>query len=227
MEADLRLQIKDLLVSKSNLKQQVYDNTFNLFAELKDVLHEFSTEIDEELEECLDKRIRIEYIDKGKFEARVVVAGDMLVFAMHTNIFTFEREHRIWQTPYVQADRANSYCGVINIYNFLADSFKNKRADDEGYLIGRIFVNREGKFFVEGKRQDRWKVEEFGCEQISREALLEVLERAVLYSLGFDLLMPSYDEIKRVSVEQFDSRMENTQFHTGKRLGYDFRSDDI
>ncbi|MBR4851538.1 MAG: hypothetical protein IKU97_05745 [Tidjanibacter sp.] len=227
MEADLRLQIKDLLVSKSNLKQQVYDNTFNLFAELKDVLHEFSTEIDEELEECLDKRIRIEYIDKGKFEARVVVAGDMLVFAMHTNIFTFEREHRIWQTPYVQADRANSYCGVINIYNFLADSFKNKRADDEGYLIGRIFVNREGKFFVEGKRQDRWKVEEFGCEQISREALLEVLERAVLYSLGFDLLMPSYDEIKRVSVEQFDSRMENTQFQTGKRLGYDFRSDDI
>ena len=227
MEADLRLQIKDLLVSKSNLKQQVYDNTFNLFAELKDVLHEFSTEIDEELEECLDKRIRIEYIDKGKFEARVVVAGDMLVFAMHTNIFTFEREHRIWQTPYVQADRANSYCGVINIYNFLADSFKNKRADDEGYLIGRIFVNREGKFFVEGKRQDRWKVEEFGCEQISREALLEVLERAVLYSLGFDLLMPSYDEIKRVCVEQFDSRMENTQFQTGKRLGYDFRSDDI
>ena len=227
MEADLRLQIKDLLVSKSNLKQQVYDNTFNLFAELKDVLHEFSTEIDEELEECLDKRIRIEYIDKGKFEARVVVAGDMLVFAMHTNIFTFEREHRIWQTPYVQADRANSYCGVINIYNFLADSFKNKRADDEGYLIGRIFVNREGKFFVEGKRQERWRVDEFGGEQISREALLEVLQRAVLYSLGFDLLMPSYDEIKRVSVEQFDSRMENTQFQTGKRLGYEFRSDDI
>ena len=227
MEADLRLQIKDLLVSKSNLKQQVYDNTFNLFAELKDVLHEFSTEIDEELEECLDKRIRIEYIDKGKFEARVVVAGDMLVFAMHTNIFTFEREHRIWQTPYVQADRANSYCGVINIYNFLADSFKNKRADDEGYLIGRIFVNREGKFFVEGKRQEKWRVDSFGSETISRGAIVEIVERALLYSLGFDLLMPSYDEIKRVSVEQFDSRMENTQFQTGKRLGYDFRSDDI
>lgn len=227
MEADLRLQIKDLLVSKSNLKQQVYDNTFNLFAELKEVLHEFSTELDEELDEKIDKRIRIEYIDKGKFEARVQVAGDMLVFAMHTNIFTFEREHRIWHNPYVQADRANSYCGVINIYNFLADSFKNKRADDEGYLIGRIFVNREGKFFVEGKRQERWRVDDFGCEQISHEALLEILQRAILYALGFDLLMPSYDDIKRVNVEQFDSRMENTQFQTGKRLGYEFRSDDI
>lgn len=226
-QSDLRLQIKDLLVSKSNLKQQVYDNTFNLFGELKDVLHEFSTEIDEELEEKIDKRIRIEYMDKGKFEARVQVAGDTLVFAMHTNIFTFEREHRIWHNPYVQADRANGYCGVINIYNFLADSFKNKRADDEGYLIGRIFVNREGKFFVEGKRQDRWRVDDFGGEQISREAILEILEKSILYALGFDLLMPAYDAVKRVNVEQFDSRQENTQFQTGKRLGYEFRSDDI
>ncbi len=226
-QSDLRSQIKDLLVSKSNLKQQVHDNTLNLFAELKDVLHEFCTELDEELDEKIDKRIRIEYMDKGKSEARVQVAADTLVFAMHTNIFTFEREHRIWHNPYVQADRANGYCGVISIYNFLADSFKNKRSDDEGYLIGRIFINREGKFFVEGKRQDRWRVDEFGGAQISREAILEILERAILYSLGFDLLMPAYDAVKRVTVEQFDSRQENTQFQTGKRLGYEFRSDDI
>lgn len=226
-QSDLRSQIKGLLVSKSNLKQQVFDNTYNLFAELKDVLHEFSTEIDEELDEKIDKRIRIEYMDKGKCEARVQLAGDMLVFAMHTNIFTFERDHRIWHNPYVQADKANSYCGVINIYNFLADSFKNKRADDEGYLIGRIFVNREGKFFVEGKRQERWRVDSFGSEQINREAILEIVERAILYSLGFDLLMPAYDTIKRVNVEQFDSRTENTPLQTGKRLGYEFRSDDI
>ena len=226
-QSDLRSQIKGLLVSKSNLKQQVFDNTYNLFAELKDVLHEFSTEIDEELDEKIDKRIRIEYMDKGKCEARVQLAGDMLVFAMHTNIFTFERDHRIWHNPYVQADKANSYCGVINIYNFLADSFKNKRADDEGYLIGRIFVNREGKFFVEGKRQERWRVDSFGSEQINREAILEIVERAILYSLGFDLLMPAYDTIKRVNVEQFDSRTENTPLQTGKRLGYEFCSDDI
>lgn len=226
-QADLRSQIKGLLVSKSNLKQQVFDNTFNLFAELKDVLHEFSTELDEELDDKIDKRIRIDYIDKGKSEARLQVATDMLVFAMHTNVFTFEKEHRIWHNQYVQSDRANSYCGVINIYNFLADSFKNKRADDEGYLIARIFVNREGMFFVEGKRQERWRVDEFGRERISREAILEILQRAILYALGFDLLMPSYDSIKRVNVEQFDSRSENTQFQTGKRLGYEFLADDI
>ena len=214
-------------MTKSGLKQQIFDNTNSLFAELKDALHEFSTEIDEELDERIDKRIRIEYSDRGKFVAQIQIAGDLLVFVMHTNVFNFERDHRIWHNPYVQADRANSYCGVINIYNFLADSMKYKREEDEGYLIGRIFVNREGKFFVEGKRQERWRVDDFGTESVSREAILEILERAMLYALSFDLLVPAYDTVKTVAAEQFLSRQENTKLQTGKRLGYDFRSDDI
>ena len=226
-QSELRSQIKELLVSKSGLKQQIFDNTNALFAELKDALHEFSTEIDEELDERIDKRIRIEYNDRGKFEAQIQIAGDLLLFVMHTNVFNFERDHRIWHNPYVQADKANSYCGVINIYNFLADSFKYKRAEDEGYLIGRIFVNRENKFFVEGKRQDRWKVDSFGGENVSREAILEILEKAMLYALGFDLLVPSYDTVKQVEAEQFLSRQENTRLQTGKRLGYEFRADEI
>ncbi len=226
-QSDLRTHIKQLLVSKSGLKQQIFDNTNALFNELKEAIHEFSTELDEEMDEKIDKRIRIEYSDRGKFEAQIQIAGDLLVFVMHTNVFNFEREHRIWQNPYVQADHNNSYCGVINIYNFLADSMKFKREEDEGYLIGRIFVNRENKFFVEGKRQERWRVEEFGGESVSREAILEILERAILYSLGFDLLVPAYDTVKQVSAEQFLSRQENTKLQTGKRLGYEFRSDDI
>ncbi len=226
-QSELRTQIKDLLVSKSGLKQRVFDNTNTLFNELKDVLHEFSTEIDEELDEKLDKRIRIEYSDRGKFEARIQMAGDVLVFAMHTNVFTFERDHRIWHNKYVQEDNQRSYCGVINIYNFLSDSFKFKRADDEGYLVGRIFINHENKFFVEGKRQERWRVDSFGQEAISRQAVVEIVERAMLYSLGFDLLMPPYDAVKNANIEQFESRMENPKLQTGKRLGYEFRTDDI
>ncbi len=226
-QPDLRSQIKQLLVSKSGLKQQIFDNTNSLFLELKEAIHEFSTEIDEELDEMIDKRIRIEYNDRGKFEAQIQIAGDLLVFVMHTNVFNFERNHPIWQNPYVVADRNNSYCGVINIYNFLADSLKFKREEDEGYLIGRIFVNREGKFFVEGKRQDKWRVEDFGKEKVSRAAILEILERAMLYALSFDLLVPAYDTVKLVTAEQFLSRQENTKLQTGKRFGYEFRSDDV
>ena len=65
-QSDLRAHIKELLVSKSGLKQQIFDNTNSLFGELKEALHEFSTEIDEELDERIDKRIRIEYSDRLK-----------------------------------------------------------------------------------------------------------------------------------------------------------------
>ena len=80
---------------------------------------------------------------------------------------------------------------------------------------------------MEGKRQERWRVDDFGKESISREAILEILERAMLYALSFDLLVPAYDTVKHATAEQFLSRQENTKLQTGKRLGYEFRSDDI
>ena len=87
----------------------------------------------------LDERVRLEYRDRGKFEAQLQVANDILIFQMHTDVFEFDANHLIWQNPYVQSDRENSYCGLINIYNFLSDSFKFNRNADEGFLIGRIF----------------------------------------------------------------------------------------
>jgi hypothetical protein len=88
---------------------------------------------------------------------------------MHTDVFEFDSNHIIWQNSYVQQDKANSYCGMIDIYDFLSDSFKDKRSADEGYLIGRIFINRERMFFVEGKRQSSMRAMNFGKEEIDRE----------------------------------------------------------
>ena len=39
--------------------------------------------------------------------------------------------------------------------------------------------------------------------------------------------MPPYAELKRVTVDQFNTKMDNSKFVTGKRLGYDFETDDI
>ena len=145
----------------------------------------------------------------------------------HTDIFEFDSNHIIWQNEYVQAERDNSYCGVINIYNFLSDSFKFNRNADEGYLIGRIFINREKCFFVEGKRQTLVRPMAFGQNKITREALVAIMESAINYAINFDLLMPPYEENKRVTVDQFNTKMDNSKFVTGKRLGYDFNVDDI
>ena len=226
-KSPLREKILATIINKSTLKQHIFDNTFTTFNELKDVLFEIASELDDDLDGKLDKRVRIEYRDRGKFEAQLQVASDLLIFRMHTDIFEFDSNHIIWQNGYVQQERDNSYCGVIDIYNFLSDSVKFNRNADEGYLIGRIFINREKCFFVEGKRQTLVRPMNFGQEKITHEALVAIMETAIHYAINFDLLVPSYEDNKRVTLDQFNSKMDNSKFTTGKRLGYEFNVDDI
>lgn len=223
----LRNRILETIIRKSTLKQKVFDNTFAAFNLLKETLLEMASEMDDALDGKLDRRVRLEYRDRGKFEAQLQVANDLLIFQMHTDVFEFDPTHPIRETPYVKADPDNSYCGVVNIYNFLSDSFKFNRNADEGYLIGRIFINRERRYFAEGKQQRSLRAEHFGEAEIDREALVAILEEAIDFSLNFDLLMPPYAELKRVTVDQFNTKMDNSKFVTGKRLGYDFETDDI
>ena len=223
----LRSKILDTIIRKSTLKQRVFDNTFAAFNELKETLFEMASEMDDELDGKLDRRVRLEYRDRGKFEAQLQVANDILIFQMHTDVFEFDANHLIWQNPYVQNDRDNSYCGVINIYNFLSDSFKFNRNADEGYLIGRIFINRDRRYFVEVKGQTTLRAADFGKDEIDHDALIAILESAIAFSLDFDLLLPPYEENKRVTVDQFNTKMDNSKFVTGKRLGYEFNVEDI
>ncbi len=222
-----RERIEQTLIHKGNLLQKVIDNTLGTFNTLKDVLNEMANELNDNLEGRIDKRVRIEYRDRGKFECQVQVASDLLIFIMHTDVFEFNRESSIWCNEYVSKNRDNAYCGVINIYNFLSDSFKYNRNTDEGYLIGRIFINHEMQYCVEGKRQLSVRHDAFGTHAIDRGALLEIVSTAVEYSLGFDLLVPPYNNVKCVSVEQMNTKFEQTKIQVGKRLGYKFNSDDI
>lgn len=223
----VREGIVNKLSAKSALTQTVFNNTFTVFGQLKELLHELSSELDDALEGRGQDNVRIEYRDRGKFEAQLHVADDILIFSMHSNVFEFNREHIIWQNSYVAKDKANSYCGIINIYNFLADSFKYNRSADEGYLIGRIFVNREMQYFVEGKRQISMRHNNFGTQAINKEALSNIVETAIDYTIDFDLLVPLYDTVKIVTVDQLNTKIENSKLQTGKRLGYKFNSDDI
>ncbi|MBD5068007.1 MAG: hypothetical protein HDT51_01450 [Alistipes sp.] len=223
----LRARILDTLVRKSTLKQQVFDHTFSVFNQLKETLLEMASELDDQLEGHLDRRVRIEYRDRGKFEVQLQAANDVLIFQMHTDVFDFDAAHPVRQTAYVQGDARNSYCGVINIYNFLSDSFKFNRNADEGYLIGRLFINRERRYFVEGKGQTSLRAADFGRAEIDRDALVTVSEEAIAFALDFDLLTTPYETLARATVDQFNTKMDNSKFVTGKRLGYDFDTSDI
>jgi hypothetical protein len=120
-----------------------------------------------------------------------------------------------------------SYCGIINIYNFLADSFKYNRLADLGYLVGRIFINKDMYYFTEGKRQLGFFFNNFGNEPLNRDSLSHILSLSINYALEFDLLVPPYDTVKIASVEQISDRIKLSRLRTGKRLGFQFNSDDV
>jgi hypothetical protein len=223
---DKKQNIVSTLREKSLLKQKVYDNTFHSFGVLKEILKNLSKELNTNLTH-IDPRIRLEYTDRSIFDAQIKIAGDILLFSMHSNIFQFDREHPAWKTPYIQKNKYNAYSGIINIYNFLADSFKYSRMDDLGYLIARIFINHENQYFVEGKRQMGMLFSNYGSEEITKDSLQNIILTAVQYALEFDLLVPPYDTVKIATVGQAEAKIQHSKVITGKRLGFQFNSDDV
>ena len=212
------------LREKSTMKQDVYANTLRAFSILKSSAKETVAEL-AKITSSIDKRIIIEYKEKGEFEFELRVAGDLLIFAMHTNIFEFDKSHQLWKSSYVKEDNSRSFCGMINIYNFLNDSFKYSRVNDLGYVIGRVFVNKENHYFVEGKRQLGFLYNDFVHASADAEALKAVLESTILYCLNFDLFTPPFDAIKEISVLDMQSASDSMQIKTGKRLGFRFQAD--
>lgn len=221
---ELNENLKNLVFAKSELKQRVYESTkesFELFREqTRSLIEQFKEQNDKE-----GKKVRFEFEDHGDFEFEVKFGGDVLLFLMHTNVFEFSRDHQVMKTPYIREDSSRSYCGVIHVYNFLADSFLYQRDNDLGYLIGRIFVNADKHYFIEGKRELGMLYNNFGSSLISSESVQNIVESAIEYTTNFDLLTPPYDEIKMVSVGEMRYNMDKKSLVTGKRLGFRFQAD--
>jgi len=216
--------ILDILKEKACLKQQVYKKTYAIFQEFKAEANKLISELGGEM--CdVDKEVTFEYIDKSDFEFRIKFGGDVLVFFMHTNVFDFDKSHNIWNSSYVKEDRLRTYCGMINIYNFLADSFKYNRVDDIGYLVARCFFNKDEHYFVEGKRQLGFLYNDFINETINTKKIKNIIESSILYSMDFDLLTPRYETMSTVSVQEINEVTSIIKLKTGKRLGFKFQND--
>ena len=95
MEQKSKNLILKILQEKADVKQKIYDITLEVFNELKAVLKELASEINSELIGKVDERVLLEYKDKGTFEAELKVAGDVLIFNIHTNVFDRSEERRV------------------------------------------------------------------------------------------------------------------------------------
>ena len=219
-----RKQIVSLLVEKATVKQAVTEQSQRAFSAVRQALKQLSDDLKHHL---AGKRppLPVDYSVRGEFEVEFSLAGDTIVFLLHSNVFTFDRDHGIWKLSYVKDDESRAFCGQILVYNFLSDSFKYSRSNDIGYMIARIFVNKEGHFFVEGKRQLGFLYNDFDQATLEDGLARKVVESCVMYCLDFDPYVPPYDKVGLVSVQQVLESSLQSRLATGKRLGFKFQAD--
>ena len=206
------------------MKQDVYRNTQHVFDILKEVVKSVADDLKAE-SLGIDKRITVEYRFTSDHEIELKVAGDMLVFYMHSNVFEFEKSHPMFKTGYLKQNELNSYCGIIYVYNFLADSFKYNRLQDLGYLISRIFINRENRFFLEAKPPLGYKHVNFSENPIDSDTLREIVYELIAYAISFDLYTPPSETVREISLNEIIERIQSDKLKTGKRLGFKSQSE--
>lgn len=214
-----------LLIDKGELKQNIFSSTLETMQMFKDAAKEFDDYFKTEYAEDHEK-INVHFNNKNQYLFQMKFAGDVLIFLMHTNIFEFPRDHEVMRTPYIREDKERSYCGMISIFNFLSDSLKYNRINDIGYMIGRILINKDQHYFVEGKRELAQILNNFSSNKFSPEIAKQVLHSAIEYTLNFDLLLPNYEMTKEISVDNIlQIEDQGMTIKTAKRLGFKFERD--
>jgi hypothetical protein len=222
---DSRSLIKTI-IEKGSLKQEVYHKTLDDFKIFKKESEDF-VKLNKGKIRKAPYPVLFEFHERSIFEFQLKFGSDILIFFMHSNVFEIPRDHLVMKSSYIREDKSRSYCGIIHIFNFLADSFKYNRTNDIGYCIGRIFVNRENHYFTEGKREIGLLFNNFTGNILDQKAIRTIIHSSILYTVNFDLLTPPYDNIKEVSVAEMQTTLDAMSISTGKRLGFRFQADEL
>lgn len=221
-----REELLNLLTSKDGLNKTVRKNTAAAFEMFRTEVRAFNDDF-ASYKQQIEASTEVRFTDTNSRMFEITFAADALIFTELPNVFEFSRNHDIMKLPYVKEDKDRSYCGVIHIYNFLSDSVKYSRMDDMGYLIGRIFINKEMHYYIEGKQELGLLYNNFGKNVFTPETARNIIESAVRYTVNFDLLTPPYDDMKQLTVAGLvQMQEENKTLATAKRMGFRFQADE-
>jgi hemerythrin len=217
-------RIIELLKNKACLKQEIFSSSKDVIRDFKDVLIELIEKLKADFGDE-DSRINIKAEEKGAYASNVTIGSDTLVFFMHTNVFKLPDNHSAWKMSYLKENPDNGYCSIIHIYNFLADSFKYNRENDLGYLVARVFVNKERHFFVEGPGRMGIDYRDFMHNTLDKKNIEEILVKSMEYAIDFDLYSPPYKHVQTASVFELKEVNNIMKMKTGKRLGFKFQNE--
>lgn len=215
--------IAEVLSSKSTAKQEA-------FRSLKHAFEIFESQASNlikhllESENTKDEDISLEVEKLSDFEFHLTVAGDVIIFIMHSNIVTFDDQYAYNKTAYVSEDINRRYLGQINIYNFMADSVRYNRVNDPGYLVARLLINREGRFFVEGDQRLNFLYKDISAAPISEDDIGEILHTVTNISINHDLIAPPFSSVRSITVGQ--KNIHTQSMGGGNKIGFQIANSD-
>lgn len=204
---------------KSRTKQVIYRNTKETFERMKQISQQLVVELTERVTQQ-DADVVMEYRSVGEHEFQIKFSGDLLVFVMHTNVITFPDDYEIMRSEYVEEDFRRRFFGHIMAYNFMADTIKYNRLDDPGYLVGRMLINIENHFCIEGVKQLDLpfdKITDFAKNELNDKVLRVIVESAMVASVNNDLMGQDVSDIERITLKQ---KLENMHLSKPRKLGF-------
>ncbi|WP_240676132.1 hypothetical protein [Botryobacter ruber] len=216
MEEDRLSDIINGLQQKSATKQIIYRNTKETFERMKQI----SVEIVAELTDRITRQnadVVIEYRNVSEHEYHIKFSGDLLIFVMHSNIITFPDSYEIMRNKYVEKDFRRRFFGHIMAYNFMADTIKYNRLDDPGYLVGRMLVNIEKHFCIEGVKQMDLSYDQIAKNKVTDHILRIIVESAIIAAINNDLMGQDVSEIERITLKQ---KLDNAQLTKPRKVGF-------
>ncbi len=209
--------ITKLLESKSAAKQTTYKHLLAAFSLLSKEAKRITAELKKKANPN-DNDVTIEFSAVNEHEFHVKLAGDLLIFVLHTNIVTFADDHTIMQDPYMKQQEVNRYFGQIMIYNFMSDSLKFNRVNDPGYLLARLMINQDNRFFIEGEGQLATLFSRVSEQPLTNEVLDALVKLSLAIAIENDLMAMPYPDVKFITLHQ---KLEHTpDMGGGQKMGF-------
>jgi hypothetical protein len=216
-EQDPLEHIQQMLENKSTAKQITYKILISAFETLAKESRRVVGELKKKVKPS-DQDVTVDFKRINEHEFQVKLAGDLLIFVVHTNIVTFGEEHDVMKDPYIKLNEFNKYFGQIMIYNFMSDSIKFNRVNDPGYLLARLLVNHEGRYIVEGEGKLGVVYSHISPSPITEHDLNILVKLALTLAIENDLMAPPYPQVKFITLYQ---KLEKTQeLGAGQKIGF-------
>jgi hypothetical protein len=208
--------IKDMLENKSTAKQTTYKNILSAYAVLAQESQNMVNELSRRAHPG-DKDVTVAFTEESEREFQVKLAGDLVIFVLGTNIVTFEDNHAIMNEGYIKEKEVNRYFGQIMIYDFMSDSLKYNRTNDPGYLLARLLINHENRYFIEGEKQLA-TCNKISLKPITEGDLKDLVKTALVMAIENDLMALPYQQVKSITLSQ---KLDHTpEFCGTKKIGF-------